>query len=56
MGAISDEGTIRSEGVTEEQIERITAEVREVLERRAVQYRGERPPPAARRADGAAGG
>lgn len=41
-GRFLDAGTIRSEGVTEEQIERITAEVRALLERRAVQYRGER--------------
>ena len=43
-GRYLDERTIRSEGVTEEQIERITAEVRALLEWRAVQYRGERGP------------
>ncbi len=44
-GRFLDERLIRFEGISEEQIERITAEVREVLQRRAVQYRGERPPP-----------
>ena len=43
-GRFLDERLIRFEGISEEQIERITAEVREVLQRRAVQYR-ERPPP-----------
>ena len=44
-GRFLDARLIRSEGISEEQIERITAEVRETLHWRATQYRGDRPAP-----------
>jgi putative phosphoribosyl transferase len=43
-GRFLDAQQIRLSEISEEQIERITAEVRETLQRRAVQYRGERAP------------
>jgi putative phosphoribosyl transferase len=44
-GRFLDARLIRAEGISEEQIERITAEVRETLHRRATQYRGDRSAP-----------
>src|SRR5271154_1241064 len=41
-GRYLDEQVIQAAGISEEQIERITAEVRETLQRRAVRYRGNR--------------
>jgi putative phosphoribosyl transferase len=41
-GRYLDEQVIQAAAISEEQIERITAEVRETLQRRAVRYRGNR--------------
>jgi putative phosphoribosyl transferase len=43
-GRYLDASLIRSEGISDEVVERITAEVRETLQRRAAQYRGDRAP------------
>lgn len=43
-GRYVDEGMARAVGITDEQMERITAEVRSELDRRAALYRGARPP------------
>jgi putative phosphoribosyl transferase len=43
-GRYLDEQLIQVMQITPEQVERITAEVRETLNRRATQYRGDRPP------------
>jgi putative phosphoribosyl transferase len=43
-GRYLDDGIIRAAGISPEQIERVTAEVRQELDRRAVLYRGNRPP------------
>ncbi|HWZ52069.1 MAG TPA: phosphoribosyltransferase, partial [Granulicella sp.] len=44
-GRFLDEQIIESAGISPAQIDRITAEVRETLNRRAAQYRGDRAPP-----------
>jgi putative phosphoribosyl transferase len=44
-GRFLDDQIIQSAGISPQQIERITAEVRETLDRRAAQYRGDRAPP-----------
>jgi putative phosphoribosyl transferase len=43
-GRYLDEQLIQVAQISPEQVERITAEVRETLDRRAMQYRGNRPP------------
>jgi putative phosphoribosyl transferase len=43
-GRYLDEDIIRSAGISKRQVERITAEVRNELDRRAALYRGDRPP------------
>src|ERR1700731_3370079 len=43
-GRYLDEQLIHVAQISPEQVERITAEVRETLDRRATQYRGDRPP------------
>ena len=43
-GRYLDESIIRATGISPQQIERVTAEVRQELDRRAVLYRGNRPP------------
>jgi putative phosphoribosyl transferase len=43
-GRYLDEGIARSAGISNAQVEQITAEVRHELDRRAALYRGDRPP------------
>ncbi len=43
-GRYLDEGIVRSAGISNAQVEQITAEVRHELDRRAALYRGDRPP------------
>jgi putative phosphoribosyl transferase len=43
-GRYLDEAIVRAAGISEEQVERITADVRKELDRRAALYRGGRPP------------
>ena len=43
-GRYLDEETVRAAGISQQQIERVTAEVRLELDRRAKLYRGDRPP------------
>jgi putative phosphoribosyl transferase len=43
-GRYLDEQVIRAAGISEQQIERITQQVKETLQQRAVLYRGSRPP------------
>jgi putative phosphoribosyl transferase len=43
-GRYLDEQVIEAAGISEEQVERITQEVKETLQQRAVLYRGNRPP------------
>jgi putative phosphoribosyl transferase len=43
-GRYLDAFLIKTEGISDETVERITAEVRETLQRRAAQYRGDREP------------
>lgn len=43
-GRYLDEETIRATGISEEEVERITQEVRKTLHEREVAYRGSRPP------------
>jgi putative phosphoribosyl transferase len=43
-GRYLDEGIVRSVGISTAQVEQITAEVRNELDRRAALYRGDRPP------------
>jgi putative phosphoribosyl transferase len=43
-GRYLDENIVRSAGISNQQVEQITAEVRNELDRRAVLYRGDRPP------------
>jgi putative phosphoribosyl transferase len=40
-----DEQVVRMEGISPQEIERVTEQVRQMLHRRAVLYRSERPPP-----------
>jgi putative phosphoribosyl transferase len=43
-GRYLDEDIVRSAGISNQQVEQITAEVRSELDRRAALYRGDRPP------------
>jgi putative phosphoribosyl transferase len=43
-GRYLDEDIVRSAGISNQQVEEITAEVRNELDRRAILYRGDRPP------------
>ncbi|MGP8260546.1 MAG: phosphoribosyltransferase [Acidobacteriaceae bacterium] len=43
-GLYLDEQVVRMEGVSPQQIERVTEQVKQMLDRRAVLYRGNRPP------------